>query len=185
MNPEPNQFSQTQKANTPPLSSASVNATPLKEFTDFDTGDLANILHDLRDTVRNLSQRMNTGLTPAAAGNSFARRNGNIPSPISIPKYPAAAPGPFTKHDQPPHISLQPGSKYVPPHRNSQHPSRYYNASFPEQPLREPIPLQSIRFSSACVELETFLLDIREQLQIFKNCFASDKARINWVADHF
>lgn len=159
MNPEPNQFSQAQKANTPPSSSASVNANPLDEFTNFDRGDLANILHDLRDTVRDLSQRMNTGLTPAAAGFSFAGRNGVVPSPISIPKYPAAAPGPFRNHDQPPHIP-QPGSKYVPPHRNSQHQGRYHNASFPEQPLREPIPLQSIRFSGACVELETFLLDI-------------------------
>lgn len=45
--------------------------------------------------------------------------------------------------------------------------------------------IYSIRFSGACVEVETFLLDIREQLRIFGDCFATDKARINWVAHHF
>lgn len=35
------------------------------------------------------------------------------------------------------------------------------------------------------MELETFVLDIREQLRVFEGCFASDKAKINWVAHHF
>lgn len=168
----------------------SVNATPLDEFTNIDRGDLANILHDLRDTVRNLEVRMSTGLTPGTTGIglSFAGRQGHVPSQLNLPRqYPAAAPGPFSgtlprNHDQPPHVS---NDKYVPPHRNTLHQSIYPVNAFPEMPLREPNPIPSIRFSGACVELETFLLDIREQLRIFKDCFASDKARINWVAHHF
>lgn len=190
MNPDPNSFNQTQNAATSQLSSASVNATPLKEFTDFDQGDLVNILHDLRDTVRDLSHRMNTGLTPAAAGISMAGRQGSIPPPIRTMNsrlYPAAAPGPYAPrgsnvHDDPPHLSKD---KYIPPHRNSQAQSRFNTNSFPEIPLREPNPIPSIRFSGACIELETFLLDIREQLRIFSDCFSTDKARINWVAHHF
>lgn len=49
-------------------------------------------------------------------------------------------------------------------------------------PLREPLPIASIRFSGVSVELESFLLDIREQLRVFDGCFALDKQKINWVA---
>lgn len=193
MNPEPNNFNQPQKSSTSAVSSDAVNATPLKEFTDFDQGDLANILHDLRDTVRDLSRRVNSGLTPAAATVSLAQQ-ANIPKPPShrppslhIPRqYPAASPGPYNPsqyQDQPPHLSHFSNDKYIPPHRNSQNQMRSQN--IPEQLFREPNPIPSIRFSGACGELETFLLDIREQLRIYKDCFLSDKARINWVAHHF
>lgn len=190
MNPEPNSFNQTQKKTISQSSSASVNATPLREFTDFDQEDLVNILHDLRDTVRDLSQRVNTGLTPAAANISMANRQGQIPPPINTTntrQYPAAAPVPYAPRlskmqDDPPHLSQE---KYVPPHRSFQSQNRFNASSFPEMPLREPNPIPSIRFSGACIKLETFLLDIREQLRTFSDCFSSDKARINWVAHHF
>lgn len=48
-------------------SSESVIANPLNEFHSFDQGDIANILHDLRNSVRDLTTRMNTGLTPAVS----------------------------------------------------------------------------------------------------------------------
>lgn len=168
-------------------SSAAVDATPLHEFTSFDQGDLANILHDLRNSVRDLTHRMNTSLTPAVAGLSFVGRQGTVPPPIDISHAPRAAPpGPFySNRAAPPHLALSPantnGPRYVPPHRSQQ--SR--DDRFPDLPIREPSPITSIRFSGACVELETFLLDIREQLRIFEGCFSSDKAKINWVARHF
>lgn len=135
---------------------------------------------------------MSTGLPPGTTGIglSFAGIQGHVSSQSNIPRqYPAAAPGPFSGalphgHDQTPHIPFS-NDKYVPPHRNTFHQSRYPLNSFPEIPLREPNPIPSIKFSGACAKLETFLLDIREQFHIFKDCFTSDKACINWVAHHF
>lgn len=168
-------------------SSAAVDATPLHEFSSFDQGDLANILHDLRNSVRDLNHRMNTTLTPAVAGLSFTGRQGTVPPPIHISQAPRAAPpGPFhSERSLPPHRPSPSDNnvpRYVPPHRAHQ-PGR--DDRFLELPTREPLPVASIRFSGACVELETFLLDIREQLRIFDGCFSSDKAKINWVARHF
>lgn len=84
-----------------------------------------------------------------------------------------------------PHIYLKENTFAPPKNFQSQSQSWFHAGSFPEIPLREPVPIPSIRFSGACNELETFLLDIREQLRTFSDCFASDKARINWVAHHF
>lgn len=101
-------------------------------------------------------------------------------------------------------------SHYVPPHRSdyrpllpprvsdplpAQHPGMRYGPSRlldPRHPdpsqglsIREPLPVQSLLFSGASAELESFLLDIQEQLRVFDGCFPSDKHKINWVAAHF
>lgn len=139
MNPNPNNFNQPQKMTTSTSSSASVNATPLDEFTKFDQGDPANILHDLRDTVRDLSSHISSGLTPAAAGVPVSEKKPVRP-PIHIPKHSSAAPGPFSslipqQNDHPPHFAHFSRDKYVPPHQNTQNQSRYHNSSSPDVPL--------------------------------------------------
>lgn len=111
------------------LSSEAANANPLEDFTSFDRGDLANILHDLRNSVRDLTTRMNSGLTPAVAGLSFTGRQGVVPPPINIQAPPPAPPGPYSAdRSQPPHIPFGNGPRYVPPHRavnNAQRDDRF------------------------------------------------------------
>lgn len=110
MNPQ--NFQQTQTGmNTAGMntarSSASAIATPLNKFTSFDQGDLANILHDLRNSVRDLTTRMNTSITPAVAGLSFEGRQGVVPPPIQTYHAPRPAPpGPYqSERSRPPHLS--------------------------------------------------------------------------------
>lgn len=83
------------------------------------------------------------------------------------------------------------------PHRSNYQPLPPPRDPEPRQPdrrqpdtvygssVREPLPVAGLRFSGASVELESFLLDIREQLWVFDGCFASDKQKINWVSNHF
>lgn len=96
-------------------SSDSVNATPLDKSTSFDKGDLADILHDLRNSVRDLTTRMNTGLTPAAAGLSFAGRQGVVPPPMNVNAPPSAPLGPYSiDRSRPPHIPFHPNNGNIP-----------------------------------------------------------------------
>lgn len=187
----PSNFTQGKKTTTFPWSSAFLNTTPLNEFTNFYLGYLTNISHDLWDTFCDLLSRMSSVLTPDAAGVSFASIQSHIPPPINIPcPYPEALSGPFLNtlsqfNDCPPHISQFANDTYVSPHRSLQNPSRYHGNSSPEQPLREPNRIPSIRFSGPCVKFETFVLDIWEQSWIISDSFSSEKACINCVAHHF
>lgn len=75
--------------------------------------------------MKDLFPCIHTGLTPAAAGISFASRQVHIPNPILIPhdSHPAP-PGPYSNIDRsrPPHLSNNPGDQiplYVPAHRKN------------------------------------------------------------------
>lgn len=121
----PDNCLQTQNMNASAPSSAYFNATPLHKSTEFDRGDSANVLHDLRDTGKDLSSRDHNGLTPVEAGLSFPGRQGRIPTPLSIPQasHPALTGTyndfPQMERSQASYLSHDTGSQrplHVPPH---------------------------------------------------------------------
>lgn len=87
-----------------------------KHLTSLDQGDLANILHNCRNSVQDLNTSMNTGLTSGVVGLSFLGRQGSVPQPINVSHAPQAAPPcPYTSdQSQPPHLASQSENLHVP-----------------------------------------------------------------------
>lgn len=175
---------------------------------------LVAVIGTLNETVQHLSAQISTGLTPGVANLSFPRQTSPVnsfphrPPPVDTSRGPYNPPDLNRGHSDH-HLSEQ-ASRYVPPHKSDYrplppprdsnplpaHPSglrlappRVPDSRLPDPshglPVREPLPIPSLRFTGASVELEAFLLDIREQLRVFDGCFPSDKHKINWVAAHF
>lgn len=189
MNPEPTQhpdhlLQSHHLASAAPSSAPPTGVAPSVAQSHHDS--LLAVIGSLNETVQHLSAQISTGLTPGLAKMTFPRR----PPPVDTSYGPYNPP---LIDRRPPADPVTPGlaPRYVPPHMPSHQRPLPPRASGvrpgdPYVPVsREPLPIASIRFSGASVELESFLLDIREQLRLFDGCFASDKHKINWVANHF
>lgn len=198
MNPEqtqhPNHLLQSHHlASSAPSSAMPTGVDPSVVQSQHDS--LIAVIGTLNETVQHLSAQISTGLTPGVANLNFPRR----PPPVDMSRGPYDPPA-VDRHLPDPASA----PRYAPPHHSNYQPllpPRVPDARPVHEPgfrhgtrladpatglpLREPLPVLSLRFSGASVELESFLLDVREQLRIFDGHFHSDKQKINWVAAHF
>lgn len=121
--------------------------------------DLVSIMQSLNTSVQQLSDRINTGLTPSFENLSFRR---NPPPPVNTSSGPFNPPvlDHFSATPPPPeHFSIN-HSQYIPPHQRT-FPSRMGGSDlYRGFESREPLTVNTIRFSGSSLELESFLLDI-------------------------